>query len=198
MKDDFISYFQLEYGEFMPIYQETTLLKEHVRVTGLHLKPIIDSWLSVLEEEYDALETYLRVTDRTDLRTPNLNDSKTVTHGKGVTTSGGHTDARQPHNIEHKVSADNTNNYYESDLTLEDADTTIRTFQNEKEQESGTTGTVDTLTGTDKNERDETVHGKPGWFSNQDLLKQELDVRRFDLFTEVGRLYAEELLILIY
>ena len=195
---DFISYFQLEYGEFTPIYQKPDLLKEHIRVTAIHLKPIIDSWLAVLEQEYDPLETYLRVTDRSDVRTPGLTDTKTTTHGKGETITGGHTDTRDPHNIEHQVSADNTSNYYESELTKEDTDKTVRTYQQEKTQESGTTTVTDILVGTDTNTRDETVHGKPGWFSNQDLLKQELDARRFDIMVEAGRLYAEELLILIY
>ena len=197
-QDDFISYFQLEYGEFTPIYQKPELLKEHIRVTAIHLKPIIDSWLAVLEQEYDPLETYLRVTDRTDKRLPNLKDTKETTHGKAVTTTGGHQDSRHPHNIEHKVSADNTSTYYESELTIEDSDTTVRTYNSEKEAESGKTTVTDTLTGSDTNKRDEEVHGKPGWFSNQDLLKQELEARRFDIMVEAGRLYAEELLILIY
>ena len=195
---DFISYFQLEYGEFTPIYQRPDLLKEHVRVTAKHLKPIIDSWLAVLEQEYDPLETYYRATDRRDTRLPNLNDTKETTHGKAETITGGHTDSRNPHNVEHKVSADNSATYYEAELTIEDYDTTIRTYNSEKTAESGKTTTTDKLTGSDTNLRDETIHGKPGWFTNQDLLKQELEARRFDIMVEAGRLYAEELLILIY
>ena len=112
--------------------------------------------------------------------------------------SGGHSDARLQHSTEFQVSADNTSNYYQSEKTIEDPDTTTRTYNAEKKQESGTTGRVNSLNGNDKNTRIESVHGKPGWFSNQDLLKQELDARRFDFWAEVGRLYANELLIMIY
>lgn len=177
-KQDFLSYFQLEYGEMMPIYQEPTLLKEHIRVLGVALKPTIDAWLEALELEYNPIENYDRIEDETE----------DTVHGKGETISGGHVDSEPEHQEEHKVSADNTSNYYEADLTIKDAHSITRTYNDEKTQESGNT----------KVTRKGRIHGNIGTVSSQQMLQSELDLRRFNFMEEVGRLYAEKLLIMIY
>ena len=176
--DDFLSYFQLEYGEFTPIYQEPALLKEHIRVLGIALKDTIDAWANVLQLEYNPLENY----DRTET------GGDTTTHGKGETITGGHTDTQPKHEVEHKISADNTSTYYQSDLTLQDESKIVRTYQQELTQESGTTSL----------KHNWRIRGNIGVTTSQEMLKQELDVRRFCYMEEVGRLYAEKLLVLLY
>lgn len=237
-KEEFLDYFVLEYGEFTPIYQQPTLCKKHVAALGAALKPTIDKWYNVLQIEYAPLENYDRQEDSKDTRTPNLqtlsvrtpdltrdgtrtpnlSENETLTHGKVETTSGGHTDSRLSHSTEHQVSADNTGTYFPAEKTLEDPDTTTRTYNSESVSESGSSGSVKTNTGTERNmekesgtdtiKRNDTgtetnvhtarAHGNIGVTTSQQMLLAELDVSRFNLMDEVARLYAEKLLILIY
>lgn len=193
-KEDFLSYFQLEYGEFMPIYQRPDLLKEHIRVLAVALKPTIDAWAKALALEYNPIENYDRIEKGNDDTTHGKTD--TVTHGKGETISGGHTDSQPAHEEEHLISADNSNTYYPSDKTKQDQSSIIRTYQAEKTQESGTT--TDAESGTTKIYHDWRIHGNIGVTTSQEMLKQELDIRRFSLMEEVGRLYAEKFLVMLY
>lgn len=193
-KEDFLSYFQLEYGEFTPIYQDPVYLKEHVRVMGIALQPTIDAWLAALEIRYAPLENYDRAEYGTDTTAHGKVD--TISHGKGETITGGHKDTIPKHETEQLVAADNTSTYYQAEKTIEDETSTTRTYNSEKTQESGTT--TDTESGTTGITHDWRIHGNIGVTTSQDMLKAELDVRRFNFMEEVGRLYAEKLLILIY
>ena len=197
-RDDFLSYFQLEYGEMTPIYQEPALLKEHVRVVGVAVKPTLDKWAEALAIEYAPLENYDRDEKWRDVRLPNLKDKTEVTHGKTNTLTGGHKDAWPAHNIERKVAADNTATYYEAEKTLEDAHDITRTYNSEKSTEGGKTTNDNTLTGSDTNTREGRVHGNIGVVTSQQMLQEEIDLRRFDFMLEAGRLYAEKLLIMLY
>lgn len=91
-RDDFLSYWQLEYGEFTPIYQEPSLLKEHIRVVAAAIKPTLDAWAEALAIEYAPLENYDRIEDGLDVRTPDLKENETTTHGRTETMTGGHGD----------------------------------------------------------------------------------------------------------
>lgn len=195
---DFLSYFQLEYGEMTPIYQETKLLKEHIRVVALAIKPTLDKWAEALAIKYAPLENYDRQENGRDIRTPNLHDNTVTNHGKVNTLSGGHADSWPAHNIERRVAADNTATYFEAEKTLEDAHSVTRTYNAESNSESGSSTDNNTLTGTDTNEHTFRAHGNIGVTTSQEMLREELDVRRFDFMMEAGRLYAEKLLIMLY
>lgn len=197
-KDDFISYFQLEYGEFTPIYQDPDLLKSHVTALSIALKPTLDKWAEALLIEYNPLENYDRIEDSKDVRTPDLTDTNNTAHGKATTITGGHKDAWPAHEVERKVAADNTSTYYEAEKTLEDAHDVTRSYQDERSAESGTTGVTDHLGGSDTNTRTSRTHGNIGVTTSQQMLQAELDVSRFSFMEEAGRLYAEKLLILLY
>ena len=205
--DDFISYFQLEYGEMMPIYQEPSLLKEHIRVLGIALKPTIDAWAEALALEYNPLENYDRIEkgdDTTDHgKVTTTTGGSTTTHGRGETITGGHTDTEPTHWVEHQVSADNSTSFYSAEKTITDEDKTVRTYQNEKTQESGTTGVVyneqkDSESGKTKITHDWRIHGNAGVTTSQQMLEAELSVRRFIFMEEVGRLYADRFLIMLF
>lgn len=193
-KEDFLSYMQLEYGEFTPIYQDPVYLKEHIRVLAAALKDTIDAWADALQVEYNPLENYDRIENGGD--TTQHGKVDTVTHGKGETITGGHKDTQPKHEVEHLISADNTNAYYSSDKTIQDQSEIVRTYQSEKTQESGTT--TDAESGKTTITHNWRIHGNIGVTTSQEMLKQELDVRRFVFMEEVGRLYAERLLILLY
>ncbi|MBO5899508.1 MAG: hypothetical protein J6Q80_02150 [Lentisphaeria bacterium] len=195
---DFVSYFQLEYGEMTPIYQEPSLLKEHIRVVAAAIKPTLDAWLEVLQQEYNPLENYDRDEKSRDVRLPNLKDKTEITHGKANTITGGHKDDWPIHNVERRVAADNTAAYYEAEKTIEDAHSITRTYNTEKNQESGKTTNENGLTGSDTNTHESRIHGNIGVLTSQEMLQAELDVRRFDYMMEAGRLYAEKLLIMLY
>lgn len=197
-KDDFLSYFQLEYGEFTPIYQDPDLLKLHVAALSIALKPTLDKWAEALLIEYNPLENYDRIEDSKDVRTPDLTDTNDTMHGKATTITGGHKDAWPKHEVERKVAADNTATYYEAEKTLEDEHDVTRTYQDERSTESGTTGVKDHLTGSDTNIRTSRIHGNIGVMTSQMMLQAQLDVSRFSFMEEAGRLYAEKLLILLY
>lgn len=193
-RDDFLSYFQLEYGEFTPIYQRPDLLKEQIRVLGVALQPTIDAWAEALALEYNPIENYDRIETGGDTTAHGKID--TTTHGKAETITGGHKDTQPLHSEEHLISADNSSTYYPSDKTVQDQSEIERTYNSEKTTESGTTKNQESgKTTITHNWR---IHGNIGTMTTQDMLGQELNIRRFCYMEEVGRLYAEKFLIMLY
>lgn len=157
-RGDFLDYFLLEYGEFTPIYQQPDLLITHINAVAKSLKYSIDKLYATLSLEYNPIENYDRhenaqddiTTDEEGSGSKNstltysggetttyaggettaYNGGETTTFAGGVTTaiSGSETDTRQPHTIEHKVAADNTDTYYKSTADVEDGDTNTKSF----------------------------------------------------------------------
>ena len=157
-RGDFLDYFLLEYGEFTPIYQQPDLLITHINAIAKSLKYSIDKLYATLSLEYNPRENYDRhentqddiTTDEEGSGSKNstltyaggetttyaggettaYNGGETTTFAGGVTTaiSGSETDTRQPHTIEHKVAADNTDTYYKSTADIEDGDTNTKSF----------------------------------------------------------------------
>lgn len=212
MRNDFINYFLLEYGEFTPVYQQPEFLLTHIQAVSKSLKYTIDKLYATLSLEYNPIENYDRHENWTDTRTPDLNTDRTsgkqtdFQGGHTTTFSGGETETRQPHDIERKVSADNTGDYFPSEKTIEDEDSRTTTYNNRsdtdtynnrRDVEAGLEN--EQLTGTDENAHVGRVHGNIGVTTSQQMvLSEREDVSYYNFIDDVARLYGEKLCIMIY
>lgn len=203
MRDDFINYFLLEYGEFTPVYQQPEFLLTHIQAVSKSLKYTIDKLYATLSLEYNPIENYDRHENWTDTRTPDLStdttggkqtdflggDTLTMTGGESNTKTGNEVDSRDPHNVERQVSADNTGAYFPSEKTIEDTDAHTTTYNNvtdtqlynnrsdtrvyNNRQDVEATSGNETLTGTDENEHEGRVHGNIGVTTSQQMIQSE-------------------------
>lgn len=228
-REQFINYFLLEYGEFTPIYQYPEYLLNHIKAVSASLKYSIDKLYATLSLEYNPIENYDRMEHWTDKgengrkasgrngETTNYlgGETKAYNGGQSSTKSGGHSEARLQHEIERKVSADNTGTYFPSEKTIEDPDTTTttynaetdtqsfnnrsdtQTFNNRSDVKSGTDSSEET--GTSNSEHTGRVHGNIGVTTSMQMIRSEReDVSYYNFIDDVARLYGEKLCILIY
>lgn len=228
LKDLFIDYFLLEYGEFTPIYQQPDYLIRHIKAVSESLRYTIDKLYATLSLEYNPIENYDRHENWTDTRVPDLTtktdtiDNLAINGGETETQngndsnvrSGGLAESKAPHSIERQVSADNTGLYYPSELTSEGADTTATTYNNltdagshanTKQQvynnrsDNRAIDGTEKLTGTDENTHEGRIHGNVGVTTSQQMILSERnDVSYYNFFDDVARLYGEKICILIY
>lgn len=228
-KEQFINYFLLEYGEFTPIYQYPEYLLNHIKAVSTSLKYTIDKLFATLSLEYNPIENYDRMEHWTDKGKDGRNvkgsesgsttyaggETTTYAGGQSTTKSGGHSESRLQHEIERKVSADNTGSYFPSEKTIEDPDTTTTTYNAETDSQSfhnradikqynnrvdsETGSSSSTESGTNESEHDGRIHGNIGVTTSQQMIKSEReDVSYYNFIDDVARLYGEKLCIMIY
>ena len=203
MRESFLNYFLLEYGQFTPIYQEPDHLLAHIGAVANSLKYTIDKLYATLSLEYNPIENYDRHENWTDTRTPDLStdktegkqtdflggDTLTMAGGESNTKTGNEVDSRDPHNVERQVSADNTGAYFPSEKTIEDTDARTTTYNNvtdtqqynnrsdtriyNNRQDVEASSGNETLTGTDENEHVGRVHGNIGVTTSQQMVLSE-------------------------
>lgn len=228
LRDDFLNYFLLEYGEFTPIYQQPEMLITHITALSKALKHTIDKLYATLSLEYNPIENYDRHENSTDTveseknvsgemdNTLTYSGGETTTYSGGETTTyaGSETDSREPHQIEHKVSADNTGDYFPSSLDAENGDINTKTFNNRTDSTAYSNrndskqynNRYDVTRGNNSNEEalNQTnthaarIHGNVGVTTSQQMIESERQLVLFNFFDVVAGLYGEKLCILLY
>ena len=171
-RDDFLTYFCLEYGEFTPVYTEPAILADHIKAVGKVLQYTLDKLYNTLSLEYDPIENYDRHeewsddgTDRRDYtggqhrqtsgngRTDYVGkETHSTNHTVTETPSGSETETTGPSSVEHKIAADNTGDYFPAtkDLYNQDSNATVTRTFNQRVTTTGDNGTTDELTYTDR------------------------------------------------
>ena len=157
--------------------------------------------------------------------TTTYSGGETTTYNGGETTTyaGSETDSREPHQIEHKVSADNTGDYFPSSLDAENGDTNTKTYNNRtdttaysnrndskqynnRSDAKSYNNRYDVTRGNNSNEEalNQTnthaarIHGNIGVTTSQQMIESERQLVLFNFFDVVAQLYGEKLCILLY
>lgn len=235
-----MDYFLLEYGEFTPVYQDPPILAAHIRSVSKVLEYTLDKLYATLSLEYNPIENYDRAEEWTDegggskeytgIAHRNYTDDDNLSYvgsqrtdaenTKTETPTGTQTETHAPHEVEHKVAADNTDTYYKSTADIEDESTTTISF-NQRQDETHDIG-HNTLSFTDRaDNRHRTgeehtsftdrkdidtsnghhtgrIHGNIGVLTSQQMVMAERDVARYSFYAEAALLYASHLLVMVY
>ena len=196
-----------EYGEFEPIYANSTYLAHAItNWYNTHKWDMERSW-NVLSADYEPLWNYDRTETATSSGSETINTEgdrtkkNTGTVGDVANTSSESSGTGSREN-EHKVSAYDSTTYSPDNTDSEDTTNTA---------EASTTGSstrTDNLTETEdtsgSTEREEqhtntiTAHGNIGITSSQDMLLQELEVCKHNWYETYAAMFASDFLIMVY
>lgn len=157
--------------ELMPYYSQPDLFK---RMSDTWFRKHYENFKSiwdVLHMEYNPIENY----DRSETRKKDYNDDRTGNVTSGTTTSS---------NTENKVSAYNSSTYQPDSENSTDVKTD--STSNEKGNSNGT-----------ENETSR-IHGNIGVTTTQQMINQELELRKINIYEMIAELYESEFFIRCY
>lgn len=214
-KDTAVNEILTRSGDFEILYPDSTFLTAMITHWGQKHYRTFDKWLAALAIEYNPLDNYDRheetsdetyrnsgyktSADYTDKRTANLEDKRTANLDDTTQQTVDGT-------VQHDVAA-----YDSGTAVLESKDTS--NAGTSKVTQSGTdtynhTGTDETrragtLSDTNGNESEAFTHtshlfGNIGITSSQQLLQSELDVQRFNIYSNIADLFIDEFCIPVY
>lgn len=164
-----------------------------------------DKMAEALLAEYNPIENYDRHEDTTENRDvaeegSYENQSSSSTQGSG--TSGNTiSNSIGSQNVEHQVSAMNSNDYQKrnKDITSARSDsstnngTTSESVSSTADDAGGNTKTTD-----DDFVRSSHIHGNIGVTTSQQMIESEIELRKFNIYDYIADLYASEFLYRIW
>lgn len=169
----------LNYGELEPLYNNPDFMKFSVSRWADKWRWTFEKWEQALSVEYNPLYNYDRYEEFTEEKDGSGNVKNGGTHTSedtGDTTS------------EQKVSAYNDATYQPKEQNIVTDNTTNKL-------------TIDTA--TESQEKEKITHkahlyGNIGVTTSSELLKQQLEVVKFNLYNQIADIFAEELLITVF
>ena len=178
-KETLVDNILLECGEFETLYADPDFMRQAIGSWSLKHQATFTRWVNALSIEYAPLENYDRQenwTDVTDADTTNrLNSTVTANNSSNGTNST-------------NVAAYDTSSYSPSDQVIDSS--SAQSTSTDASTGSGTEDVTFTHGGR--------IHGNIGVTSSQELLRQELDVARFNIIDEITTLFMQELCIAVY
>ena len=202
-------------GEFELLYTDSTFMTAMITHWGKKHYRTFDKWIAALAIEYNPLENFDRneetrdetrknsgyktSADYTDKRTANLEDKRTANLDD---TTQQTVDGTVQHDIAAYDSATpvmqskDTSNTGTSKVTQSGTDTYNHTGTDE-------TRRAGTLSDTTGNEQEAFIHkshlyGNIGVTTSQQMLQAELDVQRFNIYSNIADLFIDEFCIQVY
>ena len=199
-KQVFIDSLMLSYGDCEPIYPDAEFMQQNaIPAWSKKWQDSIDRVFTALKKSYNAIENYDRYEEWTDK--PDI-ERNIITGGRDTNTTQMSSDGSASNGgsdkMEQKVSAFDSASYQpkQEDTTTYGANTSTKATEHgisnvdygrsETSSEKGIT----THTGH--------IHGNIGVTTNQQMLESELHLRKQSFIDYCTRLFANDLLILVY
>lgn len=179
-KESLINLLMERSGMLYTYTQQPKYLKLNITNWFNRKEAMFTKMYAALTAEYNPVENYDRNEEWTD--TPDVSYAKTGGHTSVVEGNNTTTDIRE-------VSAYNTQGYSpDGKSTVEDGglNTDTFTYQNESTRESGT------------RKHAGRIHGNIGVTTNQQMITAELELRRFDIYEYIVKLFESDLLVQVY
>lgn len=164
-----------------------------------------DKMAEALLAEYNPIENYDRYENTTEVRDVSeegsfQNNSSTTSQGSG--TSGNTiSNSIGGQNVEHQVSAMNSDDYQKRNKDITSA-------RNDSSTTNGTTSESASITGDeaggntkstdDDFSRESHIHGNIGVTTSQQMIESEIELRKFNIYDYIADLYANEFLYRIW
>lgn len=185
----------LRYGEFEVLYPNPDFFKVAVKAVSDSLQPTFKRWIKAWNIEYNPLYNF----DRYEKQTDNT-ESKSELNGEMHNNRSDSSDG-----------IDNTNNGntsttsvtpYESDALHTQSQITDDGHDNRTIHSSGAdkSDSTNKSTGNEKTDvnHDGHLYGNIGVTTSQQMLRDELDVSRWNIYDEIAKCFARELIIPVY
>lgn len=204
-------------GQLYPYHQIPTILKADIRLWFSRNYLNFDRIMEALTAEYDPIENYNRVESWT--RTPNLTDKSTLSGADTVKASDKDTMERDYDHLketldykgtdtrETEVSAFDSSNYQPSEKVTDsrtnrqderDTDGKYTDTTTYGRQDKTTYGKVDTITHNGTESYRSNIHGNIGVTTSQQMINSELELRKYDIYSDIANRFEREFLVQVY
>lgn len=204
-------------GQLYPYHQVPPILKADIRLWFSRNYLNFDRIMEALTAEYNPIENY----DRHELstKTPNLTDKSTLSGKDTAKASNKDTTERDYDHLketvdytgddtrEIQVSAFDSSSYQPSEKVTDsrtnrkdekDTDGKYTDTTTYGRQDETTYGKVDTITHTGTEGYSSHIHGNIGVKSSQSMVLEELELRRFDIYTDIAARFEHEFIVQVY
>lgn len=182
-KETLIDNILLQGGEFEVVYSDPEFMRKAISVWSKKHLDTFNKWLNALSKEFNPIENYDRYAEWTDTGTAESTDnSNTVMHDDAT----GHNAITN----ENKVSAYDSNDYTNHDIQVNTGDNT--------NVGNSTANVVGSHSGNDERTHTEHIHGNIGVTTSSALLKEYLDVAKWNIYNQITDLFMCEFCIMVY
>ena len=162
-------------GMLVPYHQVLPQLKAAIHFWFTQNKDNFARIMAAMGAEYNPIENYDRMEDRT-LNTTNSSESSATA---GTTTYSGSTSTGQR-------AADNSESFRNMDKTIGDANS------------SGTSSNTSSGTSSEDVTENLRVHGNIGVMTNQMMVEAELNLRRYNIYEDIANRFVDKFLLGVY
>ena len=194
-KDVLTSELLLRSGEFEVLYPDPYMIRDLIGIWSKKHYPTFDKWIKALNVEYNPLDNYDRHEEVTEEHEGTFN-------GKTSSENNSHGDSKSKvENDDTTTTTGDTTGYNSSDFV--DNDQSVNVLDGEqnssseyKDKTSGS-GTQDNKDAY-KNKHSAHLWGNIGTTTSAQMLQGELDVRRFNIYSQIADIFVSEFCILVY
>ena len=204
-------------GQLYPYHQVPHILKADIKLWFSRNFLNFDRMMEALTAEYDPIENYNRIEAWT--RTPNLTDKSTLSGADTVKASDKDTTERDYDHLketvdykgsdtrETQVSAFDSSSYQPSEKVTDsrtnrqdekDTDGKYTDTTTYGRQDKTTYGKVDTVTHNGTESYRSNIHGNIGIVSSQAMVTSELELRKYDVYSDIAARFEREFLVQVY
>ena len=194
-KDTLTSELILRSGEFEVLYPDPYMLRDLIGFWSKKHYPTFERWIKALTVEYNPLDNYDRHEEITDEHEGSFN-------GKTSSTNNSQGDSKSKVNNDDTTTiTGDTTGFNSSDYVDDDKSVTVLDGEQNStsEYKDKTTGSG-TQDNTDKYKNKHSAHlwGNIGTTTSAQMLQGELDVRRFNIYSQIADIFVSEFCILVY
>ena len=194
-KDTLVAELLVRSGEFEVLYPDPYMIRDLIGFWSKKHYPTFDKWIKALNVEYNPLDNYDRHEEITEEHEGTFN-------GKTSSTNNSQGDSKSKvENDDTTTITGDTTGYNSSDFV--DNDKSVNVLDGEQnsssEYKDKTTGSG-TQDNTDKYKNKHLSHlwGNIGVTTSAQMLQEELDVRRFNIYSQIADIFVSEFCILVY
>lgn len=184
-KDEAINNILLMAGDNELLYPEGEFMVNAIGVWAKKWYRTFEKWIAVLSEEYEPLENY----DRKENWSDSASESESTSLSSSESSSASASDSSSNSNsMLDVVSAFNSSNF---------SNDSAAQGNNVASSKSSSGGTNDLKSRTDSGKEQYSthggrIHGNIGVTTTQQMLQQELDVQRFNIYDEIAIIFVRE------
>lgn len=211
-KDIAVNTILMRSGEFELIYPDATFFKMQISMWGRKHFDTFKKWHEALSADYNPLYNYDRHEEYSDHKEYKGQESEQIdNNSSAATNTKGSRDVLVDDESkilsdisEKSVSAFDSNEYSPSEKDTRSSVNTQDTITKDtSETDSSTSGSSLTntnrgITNKESLKHDAHLYGNIGVTTSMQLIREELDLRRFNLYDQIADLFTDEFCIMIY
>lgn len=206
-RDDVVNRILLDGANFEILYSDFDFMQDAIGLWSNTWYRTFEKWLNALSIDYAPLENYDRIEDWTD--TSNSNSSRDSVENRNLSNSM--RSGRDLQSVTRTTGSDNTMHNvspYDSNGYVADSQDIANLNNQSATTDTGTTTTNGTDSGTVNNTGNDSsntdskhkgrMHGNIGVTTSQQMLREEIDIARFNLIKQISDVFIKEFCIMLY